>query len=60
VPGVMPRISFLRRGPEVGSRSVEEMRRNLMVGILKVNFWWHSRQTFDVVSPLTETIPGGG
>ena len=38
MPGVKPRVSFLRRGPETGRRSVEEIRRNLMFGILNVNF----------------------
>ena len=28
-----------------------------MSGILNVNFPWHSRQTLDMASPRTETIP---
>ena len=61
MPGVRPRVSRLRRGPEDGGRRfVEEMRRNLTEGILKVNFWWHSRQILLVDSPCTEVIPGRG
>jgi hypothetical protein len=60
VPGVRPRVSFLRRGPAAGGRCEDVIRRKLVEGILNVNFWWHSRQMLLVDSPATEMMPGKG
>lgn len=57
----MPRdsLGFLRIGARE-ARDAELMRRNFISGILKVSFWWHSRQVVKVEEPRTETMPGRG